>query len=323
MKKRLVLVFAVTASILSLTIFAQNAPRTPAQNPQSTAAQNARRTSDGKPDFSGLWESAAGGGGGAGQQVSIYQGGTAPRQLTRRERGLRDTSVPLAEWGREAFLYYTAGDGEYGGETGGPGDPRYHGGQCGGPKSPSDLGTNLQVFQSPQLLMLSYASSQPWIRKIWIGKQHPKDITDYVPFWMGHSVGRWEADTLVVDTVRIKEGTLLSTGRALPQSGNLHMIERFHFDNNGNLRVDRTFEDPVAYLKPWTDSLNLRSATNLKDMYDGWEIEENHAVCQGGVFWAENDPWFENYDKIKNEILPHADELKKGPPPVPEKYRQK
>jgi len=308
MKNRfLVFVFAVVAAfVLSATIFAQNAQRTP----------------DGKPNFAGLW-GAGGGGGGGTPQLSVFQGGNAPRQLTRRQRVLQDKSIPLAPWGLEAFLYYTAADGEYGGETGGPGDPRYHGGTCGGPKSPSDLGGNMLIFQSPQLLTLTYVSSQPWVRKIWIGKEHPKDITDYVPFWMGHSVGKWEGDTLVVDTVRIKEGTLLETGRALPQSGNLRMIERFHVDNNGNLRNDRTFEDPVAFTKPWSDSRTLRRQTNWEEMYKDWEIEENHAVCEGGNYWSEHDPWFANYDQIKTQILPDLERLKKGPPPVPEQYRQK
>ena len=51
-------------------------------------------------------------------------------------------------------MYYTAADGEYNGETGGPGDPRYHGGTCGGPKSPSDLGANMQIYQVPDVLVL-------------------------------------------------------------------------------------------------------------------------------------------------------------------------
>src|SRR5438034_8865321 len=96
-------------------------------------AQNAARPASKTPDFSGLWGPAGAGNGGGGQ-VSVYQGGTAPRQLTRRQRMLQDKTIPFTDWGRESFMYYTAADGEFNGETGGPGDPRYHGGTCGGPK---------------------------------------------------------------------------------------------------------------------------------------------------------------------------------------------
>lgn len=299
-----VLVMAAAASMLSPEILAQDVPR----------------TADRKPDFTGLWAPPPAAPS-ASSEASEYQGGNAPRRLTRRERGL--ARIPLAEWGREAFLYYTAADGEYGGETGGASDPRYHDGACGGPRSPADLGDAFQIYQTPQMLMLTAMRNQPWIRKIWIGQEHPEDVTEYVPFWMGHSVGRWEGDTLVVDTVRIKEGTLIDTRQAIPHSGNLRMTERFSFDTNGNLRIDRTFEDPVAFSTPWSDSKNLVRQTDWDEMRFLWEVEENHGVCdpQGG-YWREYDPWFENYDELKEEVLPDAERLEQGLPPVPEEFRQ-
>ena len=62
-----------------------------------------------------------------------------------------------------------------------------------------------RLVQNPKRLLMVYTGAETkWIRQVWIGRQHPKDLTDYEPVWMGHSVGRWEGDTLVVDTVRIK-----------------------------------------------------------------------------------------------------------------------
>ena len=172
--------------------------------------------------------------------------------------------------------------------------------------------------------MLTAMTDEPWIRKIWIGKEHPKDLTDYVPFWMGHSVAKWEGDTLVVDTVRIKEGTPIDTMRAIPQSGNLHMIERLSFDKNGNLHIDRTFDDPVAFTKPWSDSRTLHRQTNWDEMREIWEIQESHAVCDPkGGYWSEDDPWLSNYEKQKEVLLPDQERLKKGLPPVPEQFKQK
>ena len=216
-------------------------------------------------------------------------------------------------------MYYTAADGEYGGETGGADDPRYHNGGCGAPKSPSDLGGDMHIFQSPQLLMLTYMSSQPWMRKIWIGQEHPEDLTEYVSFWMGHSVGRWEGDTLVVDTAMIKEGTMLSVRSAIPQSGNLHMIERFSLDNDGNLHIEKTYDDPVTFTEPWSESRTVRKQMDWEGMQFNWEIEENHAVCEPtGGFWAEFDPWFDNFDSFAGDIIPDVAALDEGPPPLPE-----
>ena len=285
----------------------------------TAAAQGVPRL-NGKPNFSGMWSGPPALDAFAAPPLSTFQGGTAPKKLTRREQGLKD--IPLADWGREAFLYYTAADSAWSGETGGANDPRYHEGACGGPKSPADLGSNLMLYQTPEMVMITSISSQPWIRKIWIGQTNPSDLTELVPFWMGHSVAKWEGDTLVVDTVRIKEGTPLISRLAIPQSGNLQMTERFSF-KDGKLQIDRIFEDLVAFTKPWSDHQTL-SRQNAADARETWEVQENHAVCKptGGFDWGKDDPWFENYDKLKKEILPEAWRLEKGLPPVPEQYRQ-
>ena len=127
------------------------------------------------------------------------------------------------------------------------------------------------------------------------GRQHPKDLTDYEPVWMGHSVGRWEGDTLVVDTVRIKTipGELIDAGNASPQSPNLHMIEKISFGPDGRLRIEKTFEDPDMYAKPWTKMVNLVKQTNWDDIAESWEIQDQHTVCEGGRYPSDNDPWFQ------------------------------
>jgi len=299
-------------------------------------AQGAAPT-DTKPNFTGLWapppavaraapSSPEDVSKAAPQEVSRFQGGNAPKRLTRRERGLQE--VPLADWGKEAFLYYTAADGVYGGETGGAADPRYHGGICGGPKSPADLGNSFQIYQTPQVLIMvsvpdGVQTFDSWIRRIWISQQHPNDLKDYPAFWMGHSVGHWDGNTLVADTVRIRAGTLVDTARAIPQSGNLHMIERFSFDKKGSLQIERTFEDPVAFTKPWTDMKTLIQPANWERERKEWEIAETHQPCDAkGGYDHLDDPWFDNYDKLKKEILPDQQRLDRGLPPVPPQFRQ-
>jgi len=274
------LILALMLLLAFLTpAFAQNAPR---------PAGASNRTPDGKPDFSGFWQPA---GGGRPAEKSVFQGGTAPLQPTRKALASR---LPLTPKGKELVESYTKGDGDFSGETGAYGDPRYHTIPC-GPVSPA-LGGDVEIVQNPKRLLLVFMSGESkWLRAVWIGRQHPKDLTDYEPVWMGHSVGKWEGDTLVVDTVRVKTipGELIDTANAAPQSPNFHMIERFSLAPDGKLRIERTFEDPDIYTKSWTKTVVMAKQTNWDDVAETWEIQDQHTVCEGGRYPSENDPWFQ------------------------------
>ena len=220
------------------------------------------------PNFSGLW-------GGTGSAAAGAP--AAPRASditrTRRQQGLAD--LPLSNWGRQVFLYYTAGDGKFQGETGGVGDPRYHSGVCGGPKGPADLGNAMQIFQSPELLQIAYETSQPWVRKIWIGREHPKDITEYVPMWMGHSIGRWEGDTLVVDTIGFNERFWMDR-EGSPHTEKLHFTERFTRMDMNNLKYEITVDDPGAYTATWSTGFVLRWSPG-QELFEYVCQDNNHA----------------------------------------------
>jgi hypothetical protein len=79
------------------------------------------------------------------------------------------------------------------------------------------------------------------------GRGHP---TDSDPTWMGHSIGRWDGDTLVVDTVGINDQSWLD-GFGHPHSEALHVVERFRRVNHDTLEVSLVYEDPKVYTKPW------------------------------------------------------------------------
>jgi len=87
------------------------------------------------------------------------------------------------------------------------------------------------------------------------GREHPEDIMDY-PEWMGHSIGRWEADVLVVDTIGIRPETWLDRG-GLQHSEQLHLVERFEKTGPDAFTWTVTVEDPVFYAKPWTYQLEV------------------------------------------------------------------
>jgi hypothetical protein len=87
------------------------------------------------------------------------------------------------------------------------------------------------------------------------GTDHPADIMDY-PEWMGHSTGRWEGDTLVVDTIGIRPESWLDRG-GLQHSEQLHLTERFQKTGADAFTWTVTVEDPVFFAKPWTYQLNV------------------------------------------------------------------
>lgn len=82
------------------------------------------------------------------------------------------------------------------------------------------------------------------------GRSHPADIADY-PQFMGHSIGRWDDDTLVVDTVGIDERSWLDTA-GHEHSDKLRLTERFTKKSADTIDWTVTFDDPVFFTKPWS-----------------------------------------------------------------------
>jgi hypothetical protein len=78
--------------------------------------------------------------------------------------------------------------------------------------------------------------------------------TSSAPTWMGDSIGRWEGDTLVVDTIGFNDRTWIDR-RGLPHGEDLHVIERFRRVDQNTLEIGITVEDPQAYTKPWSTQL--------------------------------------------------------------------
>jgi hypothetical protein len=71
------------------------------------------------------------------------------------------------------------------------------------------------------------------------------------PSWFGYSVGRWEGDTLIVETVGVNEKTWLDDS-GHPHSDALRIVERFQRPSVGRMDVQVTIDDAKTYVKPWT-----------------------------------------------------------------------
>ena len=79
------------------------------------------------------------------------------------------------------------------------------------------------------------------------GRAHPKNLE---PSYYGDSTGKWEGDTLVVDTVGFNEAFWISRG--IPTTDRLHMIERFTRTDSNTMKYEVTIDDPGAYTVSWT-----------------------------------------------------------------------
>jgi hypothetical protein len=119
-----------------------------------------------------------------------------------------------------------------------------------------------KIVQTPKLIVILYESNYG-LRYIYMdGRQLPKQ-GEPQPFWYGYSVGRWEGDTLVVETNNLRgaeespyDGWL--DVRGTPYSGQAKFIERFRRPTFGKLEIDVTLEDSKALTKPFTVRINQR-----------------------------------------------------------------
>ena len=102
------------------------------------------------------------------------------------------------------------------------------------------------------------------------GRQHPKDVA---PSYYGHSIGHFEGDTLVVDTIGYNERMWISNLEGMPHSEKLHTIERFTRTDMNNMRYELIIDDPGAYTETWKTAFNVRFTSGN---------ESFEFICQDG-----------------------------------------
>jgi hypothetical protein len=114
-----------------------------------------------------------------------------------------------------------------------------------------------KIIQTPSVVVLIYEGSGTTVREVFMDGRPLPNPADVEPWYNGYSVGRWEGDTLVVETVGfMDDGWLDVRGSPLTSSGK--MTERFRRPNFGSLAIDVTIDDPKAYTKPFTATVNNR-----------------------------------------------------------------
>jgi hypothetical protein len=205
-------------------------PRTADGQPNLTAP--APRTADGKPDFSGLWQ----------PEVNPYRFSLI--QDLKDEALFRPAAQAIF---MERLKDFRRDDPVTNCLPGGPSDM---------------LSAIYRIIQSPTVVALLYESGTGRYRQIYMdGRKLPDDPN---PTWLGYSVGRWEGDTLVVESAGFNDRTWLDRA-GHPHSERLRVSERFQRVDFGHIRYQITFDDPETLTKPLTLSLavNYRPDTDM------------------------------------------------------------
>jgi hypothetical protein len=105
-----------------------------------------------------------------------------------------------------------------------------------------------RIMQTPGLTLIVYEGGAHVWRQIFTdGRPHSADPN---PSWLGESIGHWEGDTFVVDTIGLNGKTWIDEA-GIPTTDALHVIERFHRTDLGHMDIEHTVEDPKVYTKPW------------------------------------------------------------------------
>ena len=124
-----------------------------------------------------------------------------------------------------------------------------------------------KIVQTPKLVVvLSEGNVHSYRRFFLDGRAHNVEVEPIS--WNGNSIGHWEGDTLVVDTIGFNDRSWLdSTGK--PHSESMHLIERYRRPDMGHLQIGYTLEDPVAFTKPYsfTRTFTLVTDRDLKEYF--------------------------------------------------------
>lgn len=208
------------------------------------------RLPDGKPDLNGVWERPF-----------------VPDMTKTFKNQVGTPVLPFRPEAAEAFKKYDPAQFDYTGHCLPQGLTRSM-------NSPFPL----EIFQNPKRVAFLYEAWNVFHVVPTDGRGHPRDLD---PTWMGNSVGRYDGDRLVVDTIGFNEKTRLDTV-GHPHSDALHVIERFTRADAQHISYEITIDDPKNFTRPWT---NTRTFTLRPD----WEImeysceENNKDVREGHI----------------------------------------
>jgi hypothetical protein len=175
------------------------------------------------------------------------------------------SQLPFQPWARELYAYRRQNQFE----------PHTRCKPSGGPRQfLTPYGVEFLESSEEQRIYIMDIGGPHTFRVIYMdGRAHPKNPE---PSYYGHSTGRWEGDTLVVDSVGFNEGFWFSRG--IPHTDRMHMIERFTRTDSNTMKYEVTIDDPGAYTQTWSSGFVLR-----------WDqgLELFEYICQDNNFASE------------------------------------
>jgi hypothetical protein len=224
----------------------------------SLPAQEIKRLSNGKPDLNGVWDHPRVG------DMTKSSTECASGSTGCKQEGMAD--LPYAAWGLEQWkkpvhFDYTA--------------------RCLPWGYSRTLGTEYPVefVQTPQRLAILFESNNVFHVIPTDGRDHPKNLDSA---WFGNSVGKYDGDTLVIDSIGFNDSTYLDTAEH-PHSDQLHLVERYTPVDANHLNYEVTIDDKKAYEKPWK---NTRTFVRMKPGSELMEfvcMENNKDLFEGHI----------------------------------------
>ena len=222
---------------------------------KSTAA--IPRLSDGKPDFNGVWDHP--------RVADVTRSGTGCAAYTPgcKQEGTGD--LPFTEWGlaqwksKEQRVDYSA--------------------RClpWGYTRAWQVEYPVEIVQTPQRIALLFESNNIFHVIHTDGSGHPKDLE---PTWMGHSVGTYDGDTLIIDSTGFNGKTWIDTAEH-PSSDALHVTERIHYLDPQHLSYEVTWDDPKTYTRPIKNTRVLARMKPGEELLEYWCMENNKDLLEG------------------------------------------
>jgi hypothetical protein len=187
-----------------------------------------RRTVDGTVDLSGFWMPL-----------------DPVKHLLNLAADLKPADVPLQPWAETLYKERIEENGK-----------DHPGVRClpSGIPEKLNIPDGLKVVQTPDLTLFLHESRTIYRQIFTDGRSLPKDAQ---PTWMGYSVGKWDGDTFVVETIGQNGKTWLDM-RGLPGTESLRVTERYTRPTIGRMNIDVLIDDAKAYTKPWSVTLTWR-----------------------------------------------------------------
>jgi hypothetical protein len=233
------------------------------------------RASDGKVDLSGVWETNQGRRGGGPPPVAAEGTGELPPSgsVFGNVGGQTPGGAPYQPWAADLVKKRAADNSKD--------NPDAHCLPMGVMQMTSHPFPK-KIIQTPTQVVLIYEGSGTTVREVFLdGRPLPK-AGEVEPWWNGYSVGRWEGDTLVVESTGfMDDGWLDVRGSPFTSAGRL--IERFRRPTYGSLAIEVTIDDPKAYTKPFTATVNnhLLPDTQLIEFVCIDKSAEHYVGAQG------------------------------------------